>query len=256
VNTAASRARAAIEDTGALALLAGRSLRIGVRRLAVWRRAFTQIDALGVRSIVIAVLTAVFSAMVMTLQFTVQLARFGAQQYVGDVVALSIVRELGPVLTALLVGGRIGAGITAEIGSMRVTDQIDALRSMGADPIAQLVVPRVIAGAIALPILTIFADLLGVAAAMLMATVDTSVRVRYFYSSIVQSVSISDVAGGLVKSVCFGAIVTVIACHHGLQTHGGTEGVGRATTRTVVFASVAVIISDFLLTKGLLAFGL
>lgn len=256
MSAVALRAIGALEDTGELAILAGRSLLTGLRRPRVLKDVVAQLDALGVRSIAVAVLTAIFSALVMTVQFTLQLARFGAKQYVGNVVSVSLVRELGPVLTALLVGGRIGAGITAELGSMKVTEQVDAMRSMGADPIEKLVVPRVLAGAIALPLLTVFADLLGMLAAIAMASIDTGVRVTYFYSSITQVVSIADVVGGLVKACCFGILITLIACHRGLATRGGTEGVGRATTQTVVVASITIIISDFLLTKALLAFGL
>jgi phospholipid/cholesterol/gamma-HCH transport system permease protein len=254
--SAAAMARSFVEDIGELAAMGARTVSIGVRRPRALREVIPQLDALGVRSLLVAVLTAIFSGLVMTVQFSLQLSRFGAKQYVGNIVSLSLVRELGPVLTALLVGGRIGAGIAAQLGSMRVTDQVDAMRSMGADPIEELVVPRVVAGAIALPLLTVFADLLGIAAATTMAALDTGVHARYFYSAITQAVTVSDLVGGLVKTVVFGVIITLIACHRGLATRGGTEGVGRATTETVVFASIAVIVSDFVLTEALLGLGL
>jgi phospholipid/cholesterol/gamma-HCH transport system permease protein len=215
-----------------------------------------QLEQIGTRSIAVVVLTAVFSSLVMTVQFAVQLARFGAKEYVGNVVAMSLVRELGPVLTALMVGGRVGAGITAELGSMAVTEQIDAMRAMCADPVARLVAPRVLATAVALPLLTIIADVLGVAAASLMAAWDTHVSLAYFYNSITGVVDISDVIGGLIKTVVFGALIALIACHRGLNTRGGTQGVGSSTTRTVVVTSITTLIADFLLTKTLLAFGL
>jgi phospholipid/cholesterol/gamma-HCH transport system permease protein len=226
------------------------------RRGGLTRDVVEQLEQIGVRSLAVVVLTAVFSSLVMTVQFAVQLSRFGAKEYVGNVVAVSLVRELGPVLTALMVGGRVGAGITAELGSMAVTEQIDAMRSMCADPIRRLVVPRVVAAAIALPLLTILADLLGVFAATLIASLDTHVSLSFFYSSITGVVEITDVAGGLIKTVFFGVLIALIACHRGLETRGGTQGVGAATTRTVVVTSITTLIADFLLTKTLLAFGL
>jgi phospholipid/cholesterol/gamma-HCH transport system permease protein len=175
---------------------------------------------------------------------------------VGNVVSISLVRELGPVLTALMVGGRIGAGITAELGSMAVTEQVDAMRSMCADPVEKLVLPRVVAAAIALPLLTVLADALGIVSATFMASFDTRVDLLYFYSSITNAVEVSDLVGGLVKTILFGAMIALIACHRGLNARGGTEGVGRATTQTVVVTSIVTIMSDFVFTKILLAFGL
>jgi phospholipid/cholesterol/gamma-HCH transport system permease protein len=248
--------RTVVEDAGELTLLAGRSASAGVRWPRIGQEVMEQLDALGTRSIAIAALTAIFSSLVMTVQFSVQLARFGAKAYVGNVVALSLVRELGPVLTALLVGGRLAAGITAELGSMQVTEQVDALRAMGADPVEKLVVPRVIAGTVALPLLTALVDLIGIVTAVAAGAIDTTRHSEYFYSAITATVTISDVVGGLVKAVFFGLFITLIACHRGLRTRGGTEGVGRATTQAVVLGSITVIVADYLLTKTLLAFGL
>jgi len=213
-----------------------------------------QLDAMGIRSISVAALTAIFSCMVMAVQFTFQMARFGAQDYVGQVVSVSQVRELGPVLTALIAGGRIGAGITAELGAMRVTEQIDALRSMGADPVRKLVVPRLRAGAMALPILTAGANLVGIAAAMAMARLQAGVGVARFYQTSVRVVTAADLLGGLGKAAAFGVLISLIACHQGLNASGGTAGVGRATTRTVVLTSVATLIADFMFTKLLMVF--
>jgi len=243
-------------DVGELAILAGRTAATGTRHPRALRDVVAQLEELGLRSLPIALLTAVFSALVMTVQFIVQLTRFGAKEYVGNVVSMSLVRELGPVLTALMVGGRIGAGMTAELGSMKVTEQLDAMRVMCADPIEKLVVPRVVAAAIALPVLTVLVDIVGVASAAFAASVDTKISISYFYSSITEVLDVSDVAGGLVKSLVFGILIGLIACHRGLSTTGGTAGVGRATTQTVVFASIAVIASDFLMTEILLAFGM
>ena len=254
--SAAARARAALIDAGELVALFGRVVRKPSRLPVLLHDVVEQIEEIGARSLAVVVLTAVFSSLVMTVQFAVQLARFGAKEYVGNVVAVSLVRELGPVLTALMVGGRVGAGITAELGSMAVTEQIDAMRVMCADPIARLVAPRVLASAIALPLLTMIADVLGVAAGTVMASWDTHVSLAYFYSSITEVVDISDVMGGLIKTIVFGALIALIACHRGLATRGGTQGVGTATTRTVVITSITTLIADFLLTKTLLAFGL
>jgi len=215
-----------------------------------------QIDVIGISSIAIAVLTAIFSSMVMTVQFAVQLSRFGAKEYVGSVVSLSLVRELGPVLTALMVGGRVGAGIAAEIGSMAVTEQVDAIRAMGADPVRKLVVPRVIAALIALPLLTSLSNVLGVLGAMLVAFLVNDVNMPYFLNAVLQSVQIEDVMGGLTKTVFFGFFISIIACYQGLNTTGGTEGVGKSTTQTVVITSVVTLISDFILTSILLQLGL
>jgi phospholipid/cholesterol/gamma-HCH transport system permease protein len=252
----AVRGRAALTDAGELVLLFGRVVRRPPRLPVLWHDVIEQIEQIGARSLAVVVLTAVFSSLVMTVQFAVQLARFGAKEYVGNVVAVSLVRELGPVLTALMVGGRVGAGITAELGSMAVTEQIDAMRVMCADPVARLVTPRVLAAAIALPLLTIIADVLGITAGTIMGAWDTHVSLAYFYSTITEVVDISDVMGGLIKTIVFGTLIALIACHRGLGTRGGTQGVGSATTRTVVVTSITTLITDFLLTKGLLAFGL
>ena len=246
---------AVLEELGDFGKLTIATVR-GVRRPFDWGELIRQIEVIGVMSISIVVLTAIFSSMVMTVQFAVQMARFGVKESVGNVVSLSLVRELGPVLTALMVGGRMGAGITAELGSMNVTEQIDAIRSMGADPVKELVLPRVLAGVIALPLLTALADVLGVLGAMGIAQLDLDVNSSLFFNSVVRVVSLGDLLGGLSKTVVFGALITLIACHQGLLTRGGTEGVGRATTRTVVITSITTLIADFVLTELLLGFGL
>jgi phospholipid/cholesterol/gamma-HCH transport system permease protein len=250
------KARYVAEYAGGVASLAAATVRLALRRPLGLRDAVYQIEAIGINSLSIVVLTAVFSSMVMTVQFAVQMARFGAKEYVGNVVSLSLVRELGPVLTALMVGGRVGAGIAAEIGSMNVTEQVDAMRSMGADPVKRLVVPRVVAGVVALPLLTVLANVLGVAGAMVIASVSQQVNMTYFYNSTIHAVELSDLLGGLAKTVFFGFSITLIACYQGLSTRGGTEGVGRATTQTVVITSIVTLISDFILTNLLLEFGL
>ncbi len=249
-----------LQAVGGIAQLAGQTFlaagRGGLSSRWARRELVYQLEAVGIRSLTIAILTAAFSSMVMTVQFAVQMSRFGVKEYVSSVVSLSLVRELGPVLTALLVGGRVGAGIAAELGSMRVTEQVDAIRAMGADPIRKLVVPRVVATTIALPLLTVFADILGVLGAMVVARVGSGVGTRLFLESMLHSVALEDVMHGLVKTVFFGFLLGLVACHKGLSTTGGTEGVGRATTETVVVTSLVTLCVDFVLTNLPLGFGL
>jgi phospholipid/cholesterol/gamma-HCH transport system permease protein len=254
--TGARYFRHGLEELGAVTQLGSRALRLAVRGRILVPELVEQIDSIGLASLSVATLTAIFSSMVMSVQFAVQMGRFGAKDWVGNVVALSLVRELGPVLTALMVGGRVGAGIAAELGSMNVTEQVDALRSMGADPVEVLVVPRVLAAIIVLPLLTAFADALGIIGSMLITWLTSDINMTYFFSAMVRAVGINDYAGGLVKTLFFGLLIGLIACYQGLSTTGGTEGVGKATTRTVVIASISVLISDFILTNILLSFGL
>ncbi len=254
--TGARYFRHALEELGGTAELGGRALRLALRGRISGRALLEQIDEIGLASLSVATLTAIFSSMVMSVQFAVQMGRFGAKDWVGNVVALSLVRELGPVLTALMVGGRVGAGIAAELGSMNVTEQVDALRSMGADPVETLVVPRVLAAILVMPLLTAFADALGIVGSMLITGLTSDVNMTYFFNAMVQAVGVNDYAGGLVKTLFFGLLIGLVACYQGLTTVGGTEGVGRSTTRTVVITSLAVLISDFILTNILLSFGL
>jgi phospholipid/cholesterol/gamma-HCH transport system permease protein len=180
------------------------------------------------------------------------MARFGAENYVGPVVALSILRELGPVLTAILVGGKVASGITAELGSMKVTEQIDAMRALGVNYVKRLIVPRLLAALVVFPLVTVLADFVGLVGGMIVSVFDRDVDPYLYWNTIAYWVVIRDFLTGLVKSLVFGLLVTLIGCHNGLATEGGTEGLGRATTDTVVEVAMAVIISDFFLTKLLL----
>jgi phospholipid/cholesterol/gamma-HCH transport system permease protein len=195
------------------------------------------------------VITALFTGMVLALQTGIALARFGAKPYVGSVVGLSLARELGPVLTALMVGGRVGAGITAEIGAMQVTEQVDAIRSMGADPVQKLVLPRVVAATIALPLLTGLAVMLGIVGSMALSWAQFGIDPSFYLQTIFNTVTLDDFIGGLSKTFAFGWIIAMVGCFSALQTEGGTVGVGRATTRSVVLASIGVLVSDFFLTQ-------
>ncbi len=211
-----------------------------------------EIDTIGIRSVAVALTAALFTGMVLALQSAVNMARFGAENYVGPVVALSILRELGPVLTAILVGGKVASGITAELGSMQVTEQIDALRAIGVNYIKRLVVPRLMAAVLVFPLVTVLADFVGMLGGMLIVVFERDVDPYLYWNTISYWVVLKDFLTGLAKSVVFGAIVTLIGCYNGLNTSGGTEGLGRSTTATVVQVAMAVIISDFFLTKLLL----
>ncbi|MDD5559159.1 ABC transporter permease [Candidatus Methylomirabilis sp.] len=213
------------------------------------RALIQQVDHIGVKSISIAAVAAVFTGLVLALQTAYGLSRFGAKAYVGIIVSLSMVRELGPVLTALLVGGRVGSGITAELGSMKVTEQIDAMRAMGANPIKKLVVPRVLSTMLVLPLLTVMADILGMLGGMVISKYEFQVDYHLYYNTVTRNLTVTDIVSGLGKTVVFGFIIAIVGCYKGLETVGGTEGLGKATTATVVTSAIAVIIADFFLTK-------
>ncbi len=205
------------------------------------------------RSLNIVNLTAIFTGMVLALQMGQLLSRFGAKVYVSRLMGLSLFREMGPVLTALLVAGRVGSGISAELGSMQVTDQIDAMRSLATNPIKKLVMPRVLATILIMPVLTIFADAVGLLGGLAIAVSELGLTAGYFFSSLTQNTQLRDVFSGLGKSVVFGYLIAIIACQNGLDVTGGADGVGRATTSTVVTASVSILVADFFLTKLLMS---
>jgi phospholipid/cholesterol/gamma-HCH transport system permease protein len=234
---------------GLLAMQVVRNLALPPHYLALVAR---QIDIIGVRSTAVALTAALFTGMVLALQTAVNMARFGAENYVGPVVALSILRELGPVLTAILVGGKVASGITAELGSMKVTEQIDALRALGVNYVKRLVVPRLMAALLVFPLVTVLADFVGLVGGMVVSVFDRDVDPYLYWNTIAYWVVIRDFLTGLLKSIVFGFLVTLIGCYNGLATEGGTEGLGRATTDTVVEVAMAVIISDFFLTKLLI----
>jgi phospholipid/cholesterol/gamma-HCH transport system permease protein len=211
-----------------------------------------EIDIMGVRSLTVALSAAAFTGMVLALQSAVNMARFGTENYVGPVVAVSILRELGPVLTAILVGGKVASGITAELGSMKVTEQIDALRALGVNYIKKLVVPRLLAALVVFPVIVILADGVGLLGGMIVMVFERNLDTFLYWNTIAYWVVMKDFLSGIAKGMVFGALVTLIGCYNGLGTKGGTEGLGRATTATVVQAAMSVIISDFFLTKLLL----
>ncbi len=248
-----ARVQEAFAAFGGLVVMLVRALRRAfVRPLAFGEVAY-QIEMLGTRSLSIATLTAVFAGLVMTLQFAFFMARFGIQHTVGKVVVLTLFRELGPVLTALTVGARIGSGITAELGSMKVTEQIDAISALGADPIKKLVTPRLLACIVVMPALTALADVFGLTAGSVVAATQYDIPLQQFFRSAVETADIVDFTSGIGKSAVFGLIIAIVGCYKGFEVSGGTEGVGKATTETVALTSVAVLLSDFFLTKLFLA---
>ncbi len=248
-----ARVRHFFEEFGAMLLMAGRAIGRAVTPPFALIDTAYQVVQLGLRSLSIASLTAIFAGLVISLQFAFFLARFGVQHTVGKVVVLTLFRELGPVLTALTVGARIGSGITAELGSMKVTEQIDAIKALGADPIKKLIAPRLIACTFVLPVLSALADVFGLLAGSAVVNSQYDIPFEQFYRSVVETASFEDFFSGIAKAAVFGLIIAVVGCYKGFHTGGGTEGVGRATTETVAIASVAICLSDFFLTKLLLA---
>jgi phospholipid/cholesterol/gamma-HCH transport system permease protein len=213
-----------------------------------------EVFQLGVKSFVIVAVAALAVGLVMAIQFGFGLARFGAKLYVPKIVTISIVRELGPIFTALMLAGRVGAGITSEVGSMKVTQQIDAIRALGTDPIQRIVTPKILACLIAAPLLTIIADFLGIFGGLLISSTNLDVSAYDYFFKSFEIVTGRDVMGGIVKSIVFGFLIGATGCYYGLKTSGGTQGVGQATTRSVVAASVLVVIADFILTKAIWLF--
>jgi phospholipid/cholesterol/gamma-HCH transport system permease protein len=242
-----------VEYLGGLGTLLVQTLRAAVTRPFYASEILAQMDELGVKSVSITGITALFTGMVLALQTAYALAAFGGKMFIGQVVAVSLVRELGPVLTALMVGGRVGSGITAELGSMTVTEQVDALRSMAVSPIRRLVLPRVLSVVTMLPILTAIADVLGIFGGLFIAVVELQMTPADYLNSIWNHLAIQDITSGIAKTFFFGLLVSIIGCYNGLQVTGGASSVGEATTRTVVFASISILISDFFLTKLFLA---
>jgi phospholipid/cholesterol/gamma-HCH transport system permease protein len=210
-----------------------------------------QMDAIGVGSLTIIVLTGFFTGGVLTVQTFPTLKTYGAQSQTGYLVAISLVRELGPVLCALMVTGRVGSAISAELGSMVVSQQIDAMRALGTDPIRKLVAPRLIALLISLPLLTVLADVLGIVGGWATATALYSIPSSVYINAVRDGITVDDLIGGLVKPLVFSLIIGTVACRQGLSTEGGTVGVGRSTTRAVVMASIIVIVADYFLAKAL-----
>lgn len=228
------------------------AVRAAFSRPFYYRDVVEQFDAIGLGSLTVVVLTGFFTGAVLALNSGITLDQFGAREFVGRLISSSMIKELGPVLTGLMLAGRVGSGIAAEIGSMVVTDQVSALRALGTDPIRKLVVPRMLAGFFMTPVLTVIADAVGILGGWLIAVAQLRVASGVYWTSILEGLYLEDAWQGLIKPFCLGFVIVTIGCHVGLRTKGGTQGVGRATTNAVVAASVAVIAVDFFLTRLLI----
>lgn len=238
-----------LEHLGHIGKITGGAVVAMFRRPLELQSTLYQMESLGVRSVGIASVTALFVGMVMAVQFAFGLQKFGGMEYTGRIIGLSFSRELAPTLTAVIVGGRIGSGIAAEVGSMAVTEQIDAIRALGADPVKKLVAPRLLASVIVMPVLGAFALVLGFCGAMVVCSIQFGIPSGFFLRTALGSVNFGDYFSGMFKCPFFGAIIAILGCHFGLITRGGTEGVGQSTTRTVVAISIAILVADFFLTK-------
>ena len=244
----------AVTIVGEISALAINTFRVFFTYKLAWKEVIRQFIQIGNRSFSIVSLIAFFTGLVIALQLSVGLGRFGLKLYVGQIVGLAIFRELGPVLTALMIAARVGSGIAAELGSMAVTEQVLAIEAMGANPVQKLVVPRVLATMIAAPILTAMADAIGVLGGMIISVREAGVTPKFYIDQVSRSLIMDDFFSGVVKAIFFGFFVSIISCYEGLNTHGGTEGVGRQTTRAVVYSSITIFVSDFFLTKLILYF--
>jgi phospholipid/cholesterol/gamma-HCH transport system permease protein len=230
-------------------VLAGRAFRNVFLRPHYWDDVALQMDSIGVGSLPIVVLTGFFSGAVMALQMSRALAQYGQVGKTGTVVSVTLARELGPVLTALMVAGRNSSGIASELGSMKVTEQIDAMRALGTDPTKKLVTPRLLATGFMLPLLTIIADFVGMFGGFMIAEFYLGLSPRQYWSSVWRALEWNDVTQGLLKPLVFAVVISLIGCYYGLRTTGGTQGVGRSTTQAVVAATVLIFILDLLITK-------
>lgn len=245
--------KAFFEHFGAVSLLAVRAVRVLFTTRFETEAFIYQVEQLGVRSLAIASATAIFVGMVMTLQFAYFAEQYGAQDALGRIIGLSEARELAPSLTSLVVGCRIAAGMAAELGSMAVTEQIDAIRALGADPVRKLVVPRMTAGVLVIPLMCMLAFIFGMFASMVVAQASFSVSNETFRSAALDALQVRDLFSGIAKTPFFGFLITLIGCYFGMNTRGGTEGVGRSTTSSVVVAAIAILVADALLTQIFLA---
>jgi len=246
--------KATVKEVQDLSFLTGKAFVAIFRRPFYVRDILMQMDLIGVGSVTVVLLTGFFTGAVLTLQTSKELSRFGAVGATGGLVSVSLVRELGPVLAALMVAGRVGSGMASELGSMLVTEQINAMRALGTDPIKKLVVPRVLATVAMLPVLTIVADTLGIVGGLVVALNILKITTNLYLSRAWDSLNYMDLFGGLLKPLVFGALIAVVSCHCGLRTYGGTQGVGRSTTQAVVASSVLILIFDFFLSRVILAY--
>ncbi len=243
------RTEDAIDATGQMVIMLFQALSFIFVPPIKLRNIFKQLEFVGVQSMFVVVLTGSFTGMVLALQGYNALSRFGAESLVGPTVALSMARELGPVLTGLMVTGRAGSAMATELGTMKVTEQIDALYTMAVNPIKYLVTPRVIAGIIMFPLLTIVTDFVGVVGGYMVGVKMLNINAGVYIGRTIDFVQVEDIMTGLFKALFFGLISTLVACYNGYYTTGGAEGVGRAATKSVVMGSILILISDYVLSS-------
>ena len=236
------------EEAGRIIILLIRTVSWTFRPPVHARNTLRQMEYVGVNSLPVVIITATFTGMVLALQSYIGFKRFNAESMVGTVVALSMTRELGPVLTGLMVSGRVGASMAAELGTMRVTEQIDALETLATNPIKYLIVPRFIAATVVLPILTILADVIGIYGGYFVSVVILGTNPTVYMKRTREYLELEDIYGGLLKALVFGMIIALIGCYQGFYTKGGAEGVGKATTRAVVMASMLILVSNYFIT--------
>ena len=244
--------KSALQEIQEYVLLQMATLRGCVTRPFYFYDIVEQFEQIGIGSLTVVLLTGFFTGAVLALQTGITLDQFGARPFVGRLISASMIKELGPVLTGLMLAGRVGSGIAAELGSMVVTDQINALRALGTDPVRKLVVPRVLAGFFMAPVLTVVANTVGIIGGWLIAVFQLRVASSLYCSSVIEGLYLQDAWMGLIKPFALGFAIVTIGCHVGLRTRGGTQGVGRATTNAVVASSVAVIAVDFFVTRLLI----
>ena len=249
VATVGRAALGTCRDAGRLALFALEGLSHVFRPPFYFRAFFRAMLDIGYFSLPVVALTAVFTGMVLALQSSTGLSRFSADSAIASLVVLSVTRELGPVLAGLMVAGRVGAAMAAEIGTMRVTDQVDALTTLSTNPMKYLVAPRLLAGLIALPLLVVIADILGVLGGFIIATLKLGFNAATYLNNTITFMQTQDVVSGLVKAAVFGLLISLMGCYHGYNSKGGAQGVGAATTAAVVAASVLILAFDYVLTE-------
>lgn len=235
-------------DAGGISLLYWQTVTAIFTRKLRWANTIDQAYRIGVASLPLVMLTSVFTGMVLALQSAYQLRLFSGEQFTADLVALSVTRELGPVLTAMMVAGRVGAAIAAELGTMKVTEQIDALRSLATDPVEYLVAPRFIAATTMLLLLTIYSDIVGMIGGYVVAVFKLGISSYSYINRSIQSLVLKDIYTGLLKSVVFGMIISIVSCYYGFRARGGAEGVGIATTLAVVVSFILIIVFDTFFT--------
>ena len=236
------------EDAGGISILFWKTLLVTFSRRLRWKNTIMQAYKIGVTSLPLVMLTSIFTGMVLALQSAYQLRLFSAEQFTSDLVALSLTRELGPVLTAMMVAGRVGASIAAEIGTMKVTEQIDALKSLATDPVHYLVVPRFLATISMIVVLTIYSDVVGMLGGYVVAVFKLGISSYQYIHRTITVLVLKDVYTGLIKSFFFGIVISIVGCYYGFKARGGAEGVGQSTKMAVVISFISIIVFDMFFT--------